>query len=182
MNYVTYIRLFFFIVVSGSIFPAAAAAPQFPTPSGYVNDFAHVFSSETAQKLAAILTEVEKNTRIEFHVVTLPSLKGKTIQDTTPALFKEWKIGKPGENNGILFLLAPKEQGVRIEAGSLFQPILSKPDVGTALQGAMAESFGRQQYGEGMFQGTRVLLETLDRELHLRLNVPRLFSAGSKKS
>lgn len=82
-----------------------------------VNDFANIIPHENKARLEKKLSDFEKQTTIEIAVVTVPSLDGDTIENFTTRLFKEWGIGKKDKNNGIMFLVAPKERKMRIEVG-----------------------------------------------------------------
>lgn len=170
----TTVTLIFLTLCAGT---AAQAATLFSAPDGFVNDFASVLQPSTAAELERILGAVEKKSRMEFHIVTLPALpKKQTVRETAIALFREWKIGKQGENNGLLLLLAPNDRGLHLEAGALFQPILAQPAAGQAMSDAMSEAVGRGAFDQALLQGARVILELLDRGLHLGLNPHKLFA------
>jgi uncharacterized protein len=93
--------------------PAAA----FPRPSGYVNDFASVFTEDDRAYLETFLRTLERDTTAEVVVTTVTSLEGMTIEDYANRLFADWGIGKRTSDNGVLLLVAPAERRVRIEVG-----------------------------------------------------------------
>ena len=91
---------------------AAHAAPTFPKLTGRVVDDAHVLSADTQQQLTQQLADLESKTGRQVVVVTLPSLQGDAIEDYGYQLGRVWGIGRKGQNNGALFIVAPSEHKV----------------------------------------------------------------------
>ena len=132
---------------------APALAIDFPPPSGFVNDFAGVFSESFRQELEADLTAFEKETSVEIAVVTIKSLEETTIDDYAVRLFEAWKIGKDSEDNGILLLVAPNEREVRIEVGYGLEPIITDSRAGKIIRSEIIPSFKEADYEEGVKKG-----------------------------
>ena len=64
------------------------------------------------------LKSLEQRTTAEVAVVTVPDMDGYAgPEEYANDLFTAWKIGKKGQDNGVLILLAMKEKKVRIEVG-----------------------------------------------------------------
>jgi uncharacterized protein len=95
----------------------AAAASEYPKPTGHVTDAAGVMPAEAQAALETRLTTLEATTGIELAVATIPDLQGKIIEDYANGLYRAWGIGKRGKNNGVLLLVAPADRKVRIEVG-----------------------------------------------------------------
>ncbi|MCQ9208908.1 MAG: TPM domain-containing protein, partial [Omnitrophica bacterium] len=89
----------------------------FPSPRGYINDFANLISLEDSQKLNSLAAALEQKTTAELSVVTLKTIKPYEIQDYSVRLFEQWKIGKAGKDNGILLLVAIDDKEVWITTG-----------------------------------------------------------------
>lgn len=87
------------------------------TPSGYVNDFVKVLSTEAKQSLETELTAFEKQTSNEITVAIVPDMGGDYIENYAVKLFEEWGIGKKDKDNGVLLLLSIEERQMRIEVG-----------------------------------------------------------------
>lgn len=106
------------LVIAAAGLPAAALAYTSPgAPTGYVNDFAHVLSSEVVASLNAELTAFNASTSNEIAVAIVPSMGGDYIENYAVRLFAEWGIGKAKQDNGVLLLLAIEEREIRIEVG-----------------------------------------------------------------
>src|SRR5689334_14248700 len=87
----------------------AWGAPKFPALTGRVVDDANILSSATKAELDDKLAVLEQKTSRQLVVVTLASLQGYEISDYGYQLGRSWGIGQKGINNGILFIVAPKE-------------------------------------------------------------------------
>ena len=104
-------------LVSALWFGAALAAVAFPALSGRVVDDAHILSPVAAADLERELADLEKKSGIQLVVATFPSLDGEEIEPYANELFRAWKLGEAKKDNGVLFLIAPKERRMRIEVG-----------------------------------------------------------------
>ena len=97
--------------------PNALAAPTFPTLTGRVVDQADILSPEQRASLEGKLKELEDKSGIQLVVATVSSLEGLEIEPYANQLFRAWKLGEAKKNNGVLFLIAPKDHRLRIEVG-----------------------------------------------------------------
>lgn len=119
-------------IVLLSTLPVFAA--KYPAPVGYVNDFANILSAQQRQELEAILQNFEKETSNEVVVAITPSFNGLDRFTYSQELFTEWGIGKESRNNGILFLIGPKDDLPFPGKGEAFI------NVGRGLEGALPDS------------------------------------------
>src|SRR6478752_6093443 len=94
----------------------AQAAPQFPPLTGRVVDDAGVLSDSAKRELTDILAgDEQKFGGRQVVVATLKSLQGYEISDYGYQLGRAWGIGQAKLNNGVIFIIAPKEHRARIE-------------------------------------------------------------------
>ena len=80
-------------------------------------DQANLIDPPAEAALTAKLAALEAETGDQLVVVTLPDLKGETIEATGLRLGNSWGIGGRGVDNGVLLVVAPQERKVRIEVG-----------------------------------------------------------------
>jgi uncharacterized protein len=132
-------------------YPALAAA--FPSPQGYVSDFAGLLSDTGKTGLESDLSQLAQNTSAEVAVVTVASLDGNTIEEYAVNLFAECGIGTKAEDNGVLFLIAVEEQKVRIEVGYGLEAILTDGRCGRILDNDVLPAFKNGDYETGILQG-----------------------------
>src|SRR6476659_5858882 len=118
-------RLLAAVLAFCCVIAPASAAPKFPALTGRVVDDAGILSSGTKADLTQKLAALESKTSRQLVIVTLPSLQGYDISDYGYQLGRAWGIGRKTLNNGILFIVAPKEHKTRIEVGYGLEPIVT---------------------------------------------------------
>lgn len=89
-----------------------------PDPTAYVNDTANILSASVKTSLEAKLTDYAKGNNGEIAVLTVPSLGGLSIEEYGIRVAEKWKVGKYGQDNGEIFIIAVGDRKVRIETGS----------------------------------------------------------------
>lgn len=134
---------------------------QLPKPVGYVNDFAHVLSAETAARIERIVQDVRAKSGGEIVVVTLPDLNGRDPADVAREIGRQWKVGAAGgpgdraRNAGVIILLVPKETSsdgrghVRVEVGQGAEGFLTDATTG-AIQDEALPALRQRDYSSGL--------------------------------
>ncbi|HVU75387.1 MAG TPA: TPM domain-containing protein, partial [Candidatus Paceibacterota bacterium] len=160
----------------------AVAAQTYPKATGYVNDFAHLLTKEQGAALNQELVDFEKKTTLEIAVVTVPSLGGVSIERFTQGLANEWGVGKKGENNGIVFLVAPTERTMRIEVASGARALFSNAAADRVRDDAVLPRFRARDMPGGIVDGTHAIMRTVERALSREGNdvAPALQSAQAE--
>src|SRR6185312_4791127 len=154
-------RFFAVLIAFLVLAPPAIAAPKFPTLTGRVVDDAHVLSAQTKGDLDQKLAALEAKTSRQLVVVTLPSLQGYDISDYGYQLGRAWGIGQAKLNNGVIFLIAPKEHKARIEVGYGLEPILTDALSSVILQTQVLPKFRTGDFDGGVEAGTDALIQQL---------------------
>ncbi|SUS03340.1 conserved exported hypothetical protein [uncultured Defluviicoccus sp.] len=139
----------------------ANAAPTFPPLASRVVDQAGILSAETEAGLAARLEVLEQKTSRQLVVVTVPSLQGYEIEEFGYQLGRTWGIGEERKDNGVLLLVAPTEQKVRIEVGYGLEPILTDALASSILQTDVLPRFRSGDLEDGVVAGVERLIEQL---------------------
>lgn len=106
-----------------------AGAQTFPKFTGLVVDAANVLPPATRADLTAKLEALQRDTKRQLVVATIPSLQGYPLDEYGYKLGRQWGVGLRDVNNGIVFLIAPNEaagqRGARIEVGYGLEPIVT---------------------------------------------------------
>ncbi|HUD30055.1 MAG TPA: TPM domain-containing protein [Novosphingobium sp.] len=102
-----------------------AWAQEFPKLTGRVVDAANVIPDAEEARLTQKLEALEKQSRRQLVIATIPSLDGYEISDYGYQLGRAWGIGQKDANNGTILIVAPDERKVRIEVGYGLEPILT---------------------------------------------------------
>lgn len=76
----------------------------------WVSDGAGVIDTQTERNINAVLNRLEAKNGAEIAVVTVHNLGGRSVETFANALFRRWKIGKKGRDNGVLILAAIDER------------------------------------------------------------------------
>jgi len=140
---------------------ALAAAPGFPPLSGRVVDAANVLSADQRAALDTKLATLETQSGIQLVVATVASLDGQEIEPYANALFREWKLGEAKKNNGVLFLVAPKEHRVRIEVGYGLEGTLTDATSKIIIANAVAPRFKAGDFNGGVARGIDDIIAVL---------------------
>lgn len=141
------------------IFAHAYSSPGDPT--GYVNDFAGVLSSETRVLLEQNLVALEKETGDEVAVVTVKSLGGDTVENYAEKLFKQWEIGKKDADNGLLVLVAMDEHKIRIEVGYGLEGTVTDLQSGIIIREVITPAFKAGDYDGGVARAVDAIIKII---------------------
>ena len=160
------------------LLPAVCLA-AYPKPTGYVNDFAGVIEPETKSKLEGLMASFEKSTGNEVAVVTLSSLDGEPVENVAVELFKQWGIGKKGQDNGILFVIAPNEKRMRIEVGYGLEGTINDALAGRILDQAVVPRFREGVMSGGIAAGSLAIVGVISKKEELGFDVENAYGAGA---
>jgi uncharacterized protein len=139
----------------------ALAAPQFPALTGRVVDGAHMLSPAAVQKLDGELAGLEQQTGRQVVVATIPDLQGYDIADYGYQLGRAWGVGRKGQNDGVVFLVAPNDRKVRIEVGYGLEPVLTDALTSVILQEKVLPKFRSGQMEQGVVDGVEAVIQQL---------------------
>ncbi|QDV04538.1 hypothetical protein Poly30_00290 [Planctomycetes bacterium Poly30] len=95
----------------------AAATQAVPAAEGWVTDLGDLISPAKEIELEALMESYRNGSGHEIAVLTVPSLGGRNIEELALRTAREWKLGREGENDGALLVLAAAERKTRIEVG-----------------------------------------------------------------
>ena len=87
--------LLFLVLVCQMVFAplqagAAAQVPPRPTASIYVQDQAGVLSRNTRDTISAYSTALARKTKAQIVVLTVPSLRGQSLEDYSLTVLRQW--------------------------------------------------------------------------------------------
>lgn len=96
-----------------------AAAEQVPVPklSKRVTDLTQTLTPAQTEALAQKLANLEKTKGSQIAVLMIPTTGEEGIEQFSIRVTDEWKIGRKGTADGVLFLIAKNDKRLRIEVG-----------------------------------------------------------------
>ncbi len=139
-----------------------AAATDVPFLTGRVTDNADILSASMRKSLTERLKAHEDRTGNQIAVLTVPSLEGESIEGYAEAVFKEWKLGQKGKDNGILIIVAPQDRRMRIEVGYGLEGMLPDSLAGSIIRNAMTPRFKTGDYDGGVDAGVSAVIMALE--------------------
>ncbi|OHA19821.1 MAG: hypothetical protein A3C08_01775 [Candidatus Taylorbacteria bacterium RIFCSPHIGHO2_02_FULL_47_18] len=122
-------------------------------PSGFVSDFAGMFTADARAVLEEKLSRFARASGNEIVVAAVATLGGDTIENFAEKLFQEWGVGKKGEDNGALILIARDEREVRIEVGYGLEPLLTDAAANAIIRTDFAQHFAIGDFAGGLNAG-----------------------------
>jgi uncharacterized protein len=136
---------------------------EFPRPTGFVNDYANVFDSNSKQRLESLLVKLREKANIEFAVVTVDTTNGQPIFDYSLALAREWGVGPKdsSKGGGLLLLLAIKDRQWRLQVSRSLEKDLPD-DVCKELGDKSVEMYQQGRYVEGIEKYVNALINRLE--------------------
>lgn len=134
-------QMMFAGVVAVLIGTAPATAQTYPKFTGLVVDAANVLPPATQADLTAKLEALQKDTRRQLVVATIPDLGGLETPEYGVGLIRAWGVGLKDVNNGAILFIAPNEpkghRGPHLEVGYGLEPILTDAFAGTMIRQQM---------------------------------------------
>jgi uncharacterized protein len=140
---------------------AGGAPRDFPAPAGPVTDGAGILDPGTVQQLDRVIAEVRARTTAEIAVLTVATTGPLPINDYAVGVFDAWKIGRRGQDNGLLFLVAVQDRRMWITTGYGLEGMLPDAKVGVIRDRVILPFFRAGRYGEGILRGTEALAQVI---------------------
>ena len=82
-------------------------------------------------------------------ILTVKDLKGDTIETFAEKVFKTWKLGQSGKDNGVLVVAAIDDRKMRIEVGYGLEGVLTDALCSQIIRKEMAPKFKEKDFGGG---------------------------------
>jgi uncharacterized protein len=130
--------------------PLAAFAASLPALTGRVVDNAGMIDAATEVLLTQKLADFENKGSDQIVVATIPTLDGEAIEPYANRLFRAWKLGQSGENNGVLLLVARDDRKMRIEVGYGLEGTLTDLHSRLIIENDMVPAFRAGDFSGGI--------------------------------
>ncbi|HEY9810125.1 MAG TPA: TPM domain-containing protein [Halomicronema sp.] len=130
---------------------------------GWVTDMANILTPQTEAQLNQMISQLEAKNGSEIAVVTVPdTAPSATPKQFATELFNHLKVGKVGNNNGVLLLISTGNRRVEIETGTGLQSILPNVFVSNIIKQEITPKFKQNDYNGGTLAGTKALVVSLE--------------------
>jgi uncharacterized protein len=160
---VTRIRPFLALILTfcALLVPQAGAAQEFPKLTGRVVDAAGIIPDAEEARLTQKLEALERQSRRQLVVATIPDLQGYDISDYGYQLGRAWGIGQKDDDNGARLIVAPDERKVRIEVGYGLEPVLTDGMSFLIINKAIVPRFKAGDMAGGIEAGVDAIVQQL---------------------
>ncbi|MDR2160105.1 MAG: TPM domain-containing protein [Treponema sp.] len=142
----------------------AAAPPALPgAPAGMVGDFAGVIKSGDLRYIEELAGLLERKTGVELAVATVKTIAPYgTIGEYAGELFSAWGMK---QDNGVMLLLAVKEERVRLEIGHGLDEAIPDPTAKKILNRVVRSSLFRgNDFSRRLVRGVRGVVATVAKD------------------
>ncbi len=132
-------------------FAAVAAEVMPPVPARYFNDYAGVVSASAASQLNQDLEKLERDTTSQIVVAVFPKMQtDSSIEDYTLRVFRSWKVGQKGTNNGAALFVFVQDHKMYIQVGYGLEGVLTDITCKRIIADQMAPHFRGGDYEGGL--------------------------------
>ena len=146
-------------------------ASQIPIINSYLTDNAGALSRETKTQLEKELRDLEKQTNGVQYVIFIENEfpKEYSLEEYTLKIAEANKIGKKGNDNGILLYIAIKDRKYRLEVGYGVESTLNSALIGRISREYLVPNFQNNDYEKGILDAfdvtKRILLGSNDADI-----------------
>lgn len=128
----------------------------------YCDDRVEGITADTEKYIAKRNQNLEKNCKgAQICVLVLDTIGSQRIEDYSAMVFEKWKIGRNGENNGVLLLMATEDKDYYIIAGSGLSSVLSTKILSDISRNAIEPYFSEGEYDKAVETGFKRLNEAV---------------------
>lgn len=135
-----------------------ALALDVPPLRGRINDYAGLIPADKARALEERLARFEAETGHQIAVLTIPSLKGDSLEDFSIRVAEAWKIGKKGFDNGAILLIARDDRKLRIEVGYGLEGVMPDAIASRIIREVITPRFRSGDFAGGIEAGVDTIL------------------------
>ncbi|MXX10615.1 MAG: TPM domain-containing protein [Nitrospira sp. SB0667_bin_9] len=152
--------LFLFVLFAWASSGFAVAArgektPAFPTPLGYVSDYAELIDADWQSRIRAVCKELENRTGVEMIVVTIETASPYShAREYAEGLYREWHIGEAQQERGMLLLASLKERQAVVVLGRSLLSLVGKPKLDELSTQYLIPMYQNARYGESLYRAT----------------------------
>lgn len=138
--------------------------PKTSCANCYVANQDAILSSSATDRINQLLHSLNQRTGIEIAVVAIEGEQNTSARDVSMELFDAWKIGKKGEDNGIIIILTKASREVFIRTGYGVEGILTDALSTRIVNNYMIPYFKKGQWDEGFLSGVSQIVSLLEKD------------------
>jgi uncharacterized protein len=154
----------FFLLAGAAL--AADAGDPIPVPklTGRVVDLTGTLARADRDAIAAKLAAFEQAKGAQVAVLLVPSIGTETIEEFSTRVTDEWKLGRAGVDDGVLFVIALQERTMRIQTGRGVQGVLTDALSKRIIAERVTPRFRAGDFPGGIQAGVDAILKAIEGE------------------
>ena len=133
--------------------PTSEGLAPIPALRARVTDETATLSAADRQALEAKLGDWEQRSGNQLVVLLVPSTKPEPIEAYSIRVAEAWKIGRKGQDNGALFIVAKEDRKMRIEVGYGLEGVLTDATSRRIIAEDVAPLFRQNRFAAGINAG-----------------------------
>ncbi len=149
---------FLFILCLSLSFKIQAKDFETPPLTGPVVDQVGLLSASNQNQIAGLIRQAHENNGPQVQVLIVTSLQDLTIEEFAIKIFDQWKLGDKKKDNGVLFLISPKDKKLRIEVGRGLEGDIPDAIAKRIVADVVRPYFKRSEYAAGVLQGVTAII------------------------
>ena len=145
---------------------AADVTEPIPVPklTGRVVDLTATLSDSDRRAISAKLAAFESGKGSQVAVLLVPSIGTETIEEFATRVTDEWKLGRAGVDDGVLFVIAKQERRMRIQTGRGVQGVLTDAVSKRIIADRVSPRFRAGDFAGGIAEGVDAILKAIEGE------------------
>ena len=132
-------------------------AQEVPTLTGRVVDNAGIISPDAEATLNRYFRAVEQRSGAQIAILTVASLDGAAIESYSIRGTEAWRLGRAGEDDGVLILVSTQDRRIRIEVGFGLEGRLTDAAAGFIIREYMQPAFSAGEFDRGFLAAAQAV-------------------------
>ncbi|MCC6193268.1 MAG: YgcG family protein [Burkholderiales bacterium] len=128
-----------------------------------VTDLTGTLSASDRASLVAKLAAWEQKTGNQLAVLIVPTTQPEPIEAYSIRVAEAWKIGRKGQDNGALLVVAKNDRKMRIEVGYGLEGVLTDVTSRRIIAETIAPLFRQDKYAQGIDAGVDQIIAVVDK-------------------
>jgi uncharacterized protein len=128
-------------------------------PNDAVLDLGGMLDASAKQQIEELSIRYRTGSGHEVRLVTVPSLNGRPIEEVGLAIFRTWKMGREGVNDGAVLLVGRDEHALRIETGRGLEGTLPDVICSRIIRNVIVPRFQAGDFSGGLLEGMKAIHE-----------------------
>jgi uncharacterized protein len=134
---------------------------EVPALKGRVNDLAEMLSPSSERTLEQTLKQFEQTESTQIVVLTIPSLRGDSLEEFSIRMAEQWKIGRKELDSGAILLVARADRKLRIEVGFGLEGRLTDAMSGRIIRNIIVPEFRAGRFQQGIVNGVHAMMDAV---------------------